>query len=64
MTGKVPSLSGVMCSVGWIPGTVSSFCPNSGTQNEWMTSFDVKVSRTERPFGNTSVALVRFLALG
>src|SRR5689334_11815611 len=44
MTGKRPVRSGVMCSVGWMPGTVSCFWPHSGTQKEWMTSFDVKVS--------------------
>src|SRR5262249_55806236 len=38
MTGYVPTLSGVMCSVGWIPGTRSCFWLNSGTQNEWITS--------------------------
>ena len=38
MTGYVPILSGVMCSCVWRPGTVSCFCPNSGTQNEWITS--------------------------
>ena len=34
ITGYVPTLLGVMWSVGWRPGTVSCFCPNSGTQNE------------------------------
>jgi hypothetical protein len=37
-SGKVPSASGVMCSCVTRPGTMSSFCRNSGTKNEWMTS--------------------------
>ena len=64
ITGYVPTLFGVMCSVGWRPGTVSCFCPNSATQNEWITSFDVKVRRTERFTGSRSVPVVRFLASG
>ena len=64
ITGYVPSRSGVMCRVGWSPGTVSCFCPNSGTQNEWMTSFDVKVRSTERSLGSMSVAVVRFFESG
>ena len=64
ITGYVPILFGVMCSVGWRPGTVSCFWPNSGTQNEWITSFDVKVKSTERLTGSRSVPVVRFLAPG
>src|SRR5437660_3546587 len=64
ITGYVPILFGVMCNVGCRPGTVSCFCPNSGTQNEWITSFDVKVKSTERLTGSRSVPVVRFLAPG
>ena len=53
-----------MCNVVVRPGTVSSFCPNSGTQNEWMTSFECRMSCTERPFGSISVPLVRPFASG
>src|SRR5439155_12708063 len=51
MTGYVPMRSGVMWRVGWMPGTTSCFCPNSGTQKEWITSFDVMCSTTERLTG-------------
>src|SRR6266850_902435 len=47
----VPTLFGVMWSVGWSPGTRSCFCLNSGTQNEWSTSFACMVSTTERSTG-------------
>ena len=40
------------------PGTVSCFCENSETQKEWITSFDVKYSSTERPRGSRNVPLV------
>src|SRR5712691_1348924 len=52
MTGYVPIRSGVMCSVGWMPGTTSCFCENCGTQNEWMTSLDVMCRTTERLTGS------------
>ena len=41
MTGNVPVRVGVTTSVLYSPGTASCFCESSGTQNEWMTSFDV-----------------------
>src|SRR5204862_1331816 len=64
MTGNVPSRSGVMCSVGWSPGTVSCFCPNSGTQNEWITSLEVNRSRTERSTGRRRTNVVMPFASG
>src|SRR5207245_1460120 len=64
MTGNLPTLFGVMCSVGWMPGTVSCFWLHSGTQKEWMTSFDVKVRRIERLTGTRRVPLVMFLPSG
>ena len=59
ITGYDPSRSGVMCSVVWRPGTASCFCPNSGTQNEWITSLLEIVSITERSFGRRSTYDVR-----
>ena len=53
-----------MCSVVCSPGTASCFCPNSGTQNEWITSFELIVSITERSFGNRSTADVSPCASG
>ena len=64
MTGNRPSFVGVMWSVGWMPGTVSCFWPHSGTQNEWITSFAVNVSRMSRPSGTRSVPVVRFFDSG
>src|SRR6266403_4274889 len=64
MTSNVPSRFGVMCSRVVRPGTVSCFCENSETQKEWITSFDVKTSSTERPRGRRSVPLVRLCELG
>src|SRR5262249_8005223 len=60
ITGYVPILSGVMWSVVSMPGTVSCFWPNSGTQKEWMTSFACRWSSTERLTGRRRVPLVRF----
>src|SRR5437899_1140294 len=37
-SGKVPRRVGVMWSCVTRPGTTSSFCENSGTKTEWMTS--------------------------
>ena len=54
MTGYVPSLFGVMCRVGFVPGVRSCFCRNSGTQKEWMTSFAIMSSTTERFTGSRS----------
>src|SRR5579862_3201243 len=64
MMSYVPTLSGVMCSDVFRPGTVSSFCPNSGTQNEWMTSSDFRCSSTERFTGRRSTPVVRLCASG
>src|SRR5581483_768248 len=54
ITGNVPVRVGVttieLCS----PGTASCFCESCGTQNEWMTSFDVMSSFTWRPSGIVS----------
>jgi hypothetical protein len=63
ITGKRPILFGVMWSVGWMPGTVSCFWLHSGTQNEWMTSFEVNVSSSERLTGTRNVPLVTLLPL-
>src|SRR5918911_2428313 len=41
------------------PGTVSCFCPNSGTQKEWMTSSDLRRSSTLRPTGRRRSPEVR-----
>src|SRR5918912_934499 len=43
-----------------MPGTVSCFCPNSGTQNEWMTSSERSFSSTLRPSGSRRSPEVRF----
>src|SRR5664279_658600 len=64
ITGKVPSRFGVMWRCVVIPGTASSFCENSGTQNEWITSFAVKLRSTERSFGSRRTPLVRPFASG
>src|SRR5260221_3510294 len=64
MTSNVPRRFGVMCSRVVRPGTVSCFCENSETQKEWITSFDVKTSSTERPRGRRSVPLVRLCDSG
>src|SRR5436189_198376 len=45
-------------------GTVSSLWPESGTQNEWMTSFACRCRSTERPTGSRSVPLVTFPSFG
>src|SRR5207248_10533208 len=54
-TSKQPSRPRVMCSVGGIPGTVSCFCPHSGTQKQRITSFDFTHNRTQRPGGSIRV---------
>src|SRR5579884_987908 len=41
MTGNVPVWIGVTTIVLNWPGTASCFCDSTGTQKEWMTSFDV-----------------------
>src|SRR5581483_9360984 len=64
MTSNVPVFVGVMWSFVGRPGTVSCFCPNSGTQNEWMTSSALKWSSTERPSGSRRTPVVRFPASG
>src|ERR687887_1206455 len=63
-TGKVPSRSGVTGNVFTEPGTASSFWPNSGTQNEWVTSTEVMRSRTGVLIGSFSVDEVRSLNPG
>ena len=49
-----PVLFGVITSVVSIPGTASDFWPNSGTQNEWITSTEFNVSLTGSSTGSTS----------
>ena len=44
----------MITSVVSIPGTASDFWPNSGTQNEWITSSECSVSFTGRSTGSTS----------
>ena len=41
MTGNVPIWVGVTVVCVTMPLTASCFIRHSGTQNEWMTSFDV-----------------------
>ena len=61
MTGYSPVLVGVITSVVSIPGTASCFWPNSGTQNEWITSRERSVSSTVRSTGRTSCPDVNFV---
>ena len=49
-----PTFVGVITSVVRIPGTASDFWPNSGTQNEWITSSELSVSFADSPTGSTS----------
>ncbi len=44
----------MIASVVSIPGTASDFWPNSGTQNEWITSSECSVSFTPWSTGSTS----------
>ena len=60
----MPTFVGVITSLVSWPGNASCFCPNSGTQNEWITSFAVRCSSTERPTGRRSCAEVRFFWSG
>src|SRR5215210_6007336 len=53
MNGKLPSFVGVTVISVRSPGTASCFCRNSGTQNEWMTSREVRLIRTCRRSGST-----------
>src|SRR5262249_9426981 len=55
ITGNEPVRVGVITSVGSMPGTASCFCPNSGTQNEWMTSFACRYSLTLRSTGRRMI---------
>jgi hypothetical protein len=64
MTGNVPSRSGVILSEFTDPGTASSFWPNSGTQNECVTSLEVILSSTARSIGSCSVGDFRPLYCG
>ena len=54
MTGNVPVRVGVTTSELTWPGTASCFCESCGTQNEWMTSFDVIRSFVCLPSGIVS----------
>ena len=58
ITGKVPCRSGVITRVVSRPGTASCFWPNSGTQNECITSSDVIRSLVVTLIGSFSVAEV------
>ena len=63
MIGNVPSFVGVItssvgCGYSSVSGSASIFCPNSTTQNEWMTSFEWSSSFTGRPSGRRSVPSV------
>src|SRR3954451_5537918 len=53
-SGKVPRRSGVMCSCVTRPGTTSSFCENSGTKTEGISSSAPMYRTTERPSGSRS----------
>ena len=64
MIGKVPSLFGVTVILVVIPGTASCFCPNSGTQNEWMTSRARSVNRVGRSIGSLRMFVVRSFCCG
>ena len=48
MIGYVPIRSGVITILLFSPGTASDFWPIDGTQNEWITSFEWRVSSTCR----------------
>ena len=63
MIGYVPSLFGVItssfgCGNSSMYGKASIFCPNSGTQNEWTTSFDLSSSFTGRLIGRRRIGVV------
>ena len=64
MIGNSPLRFGVITSVVSIPGTASDFCPNSGTQNEWITSSERNVSLTVSFTGRTSWPEVNFVSPG
>src|SRR5579872_1576385 len=51
ITGNVPSRLGVITRLFSWPGTASCFWANCGTQKEWITSFEVMISRTPRSIG-------------
>ena len=57
MTGNVPVRVGVTTSVLSLPGTASCFCESSGTQKEWMTSFDVMSQLRVPPLGQRQEAV-------
>ena len=64
MIGYVPILFGVTVKFVSIPGTASCFCPNSGTQNEWMTSSARSVKRAGRLIGSLRTFVVRPFCCG
>src|SRR5579862_2926044 len=51
MTGNVPVRVGVTTILLCSPGTASCFCSSWGTQNEWITSFEVMSRTVCRPSG-------------
>ncbi len=51
----VPIFFGVISNELRLPGMTSSLNRNAGTQNEWMTSSESRVNRTDSPCGRTSV---------
>ena len=58
MTGNLPSLFGVIFRCVVMPGTASCFCPNCGTQNEWMTSRALRLSSVDLFSGSRSSVVV------
>src|SRR5712691_11096097 len=62
--GYVPILFGVTVRCVTIPGTASCFCPNSGTQKEWMTSSARIVKCTVWPSGRRRMSDDRPLESG
>src|SRR4029078_6516681 len=64
ITGNVPCRSGVITRVVSRPGTASSFWPNSGTQNECVTSSDVIRSLVVTLIGSFCVAGVSLHTTG
>ena len=54
----------MIASVFTEPGTASCFWPNSGTQNEWVTSTEVICSLTGAPIGSSSLAEARLPKAG
>ena len=54
MTVYVPAFVGVTATVVVMPRTASCFTRHSGTQKEWMTSFELRTSSVGSFSGRTS----------